>query len=131
MISWPRTFWISPISWASNTPKDSEATLNARRKERWMAERRDDLPAEAITALWQGNKIEAIKILRQAHHLDLKDAKDKVDQYVRNEPALQQKMATAQTESLHGLARWLFMLSAQLRSLCITCSLPASDSKPS
>ena len=54
-----------------------------------MAERRDDFSAEAITALWQGNKIEAIKILRQAHHLDLKDAKDKVDQYVRNEPALQ------------------------------------------
>ena len=51
-----------------------------------MAERRDDFPAETITALWQGNKIEAIKILRQAHHLDLKDAKDKVDRYVTNEP---------------------------------------------
>jgi ribosomal protein L7/L12 len=51
-----------------------------------MAERRDDFPAEAITALWQGNRIEAIKILRQTHHLDLKDAKDKVDRYVTNEP---------------------------------------------
>jgi ribosomal protein L7/L12 len=77
-----------------------------------MVEPRDDFPAEAITALWQGNKIEAIKILRQAHHLDLKDAKDKVDQYVSNEPALQQKLATAQTESLRGLVRWLLMAIA-------------------
>jgi len=79
-----------------------------------MAERRDDFPAETITALWQGNKIEAIKILRQAHHLDLKDAKDKVDQYVRNEPALQQKLATAQTESLRGLVRWLLAIALAL-----------------
>jgi ribosomal protein L7/L12 len=77
-----------------------------------MAERSDDFPAEAITALWQGNKIEAIKILRQALQIDLKDAKDKVDQYVSNEPALQQKLATAQTESLRGLARWLFIIGA-------------------
>jgi ribosomal protein L7/L12 len=77
-----------------------------------MAERRDHFPAEAITALRQGNKIEAIKILRQVHHLDLKDAKDKVDGYVSNEPALQQKLATVQTESLRGLARWLFIISA-------------------
>ena len=75
-----------------------------------MAERSDDFPAEAVTALWQGNKIEAIKILRRALHIDLKDAKDKVDQYVSNEPALQQKLATAQTESLRGLVRWLFII---------------------
>ena len=79
-----------------------------------MAERRDDFPAEAITALWQGNKIEAIKILRQAHHLDLKGAKDKVDRYVSNEPALQQKLATAQTESLRGLVRWLLAIALAL-----------------
>jgi ribosomal protein L7/L12 len=77
-----------------------------------MAERKDDLPAEAISALWQGNKIEAIKILRRALHIDLKDAKDRVDQYVRNEPALQQKLATVQTESLRGLARWLLLAIA-------------------
>ena len=77
-----------------------------------MTERKDDLPAEAIAALWQGNKIKAIKILRQVHHVDLKDAKDKVDQYVSNVPALQQKLATAQNENLRGLARWLFIIGA-------------------
>lgn len=75
-----------------------------------MAERSNDFPAEAITALWQGNKIEAIKIVRQTQHIDLKEAKDKVDQYLSNEPALQQKLATAQTESVRGLARWLFII---------------------
>jgi ribosomal protein L7/L12 len=77
-----------------------------------MAEQTIDFPAEAVAALWQGNKIEAIKILRQAHHLDLKDAKHKVDRYVSNAPALQQKLATVQTESLRGLARWLFIIGA-------------------
>ena len=75
-----------------------------------MAEPKDDLPAEAVTALWQGNKIAAIKIVRQAHHIDLKAAKHKVDEYLSNEPALQQKLATVQTESLHGLIRWLFVI---------------------
>ncbi len=77
-----------------------------------MAEQKDDFPAEAIAALWQGNKIEAIKILRQSHQLDLKSAKDKVDDYVRNEPALQQKLASIQTESSRGLVRWLFIIGA-------------------
>ena len=82
---------------------------------------------DEVTALWQGNKIEAVKILRQAHHLDLKDAKDKVDRYVSNEPALRQKLATVQI--LRASAVWPAgcLSSAQLRSLCITCSLPASD----
>ena len=75
-----------------------------------MAEPKDDLPAEAVAALWQGNKIEAIKMVRQALQVDLKGAKDKVDQYLRNEPALQQELATAQTESFRGLARWLFII---------------------
>ena len=39
-------------------------------------------------------------------------AKDKVDRYVSNEPALQQKLATAQTASFRGLARWLFIIGA-------------------
>jgi ribosomal protein L7/L12 len=77
-----------------------------------MAKRKYDLPAEAIAALWQGKKIEAIKILRQVLHIDLKHAKDKVDDYVRNEPALQQKLATVQTESARGLVRWLVIIGA-------------------
>jgi ribosomal protein L7/L12 len=39
----------------------------------------DQLPAEVVTALQMGNKIEAIKLLREARSLGLKEAKDIVD----------------------------------------------------
>jgi ribosomal protein L7/L12 len=76
-----------------------------------MAEPDQGLPAEAIAALARGNKIEAIKIVRQARNIDLKDAKDRVEEYVRNNPALQQKLATAQAESRGTLFRWLIVLA--------------------
>jgi len=46
------------------------------------------LPPAAVAALSNGNKIEAIKIVRQEWGTDLKDAKDAVDAYVRTQPAL-------------------------------------------
>lgn len=39
----------------------------------------EDLPAEVAAALATGNKIEAIKLLRAATGMELKDAKDAVD----------------------------------------------------
>lgn len=66
-----------------------------------------DVPAEAIDALWRGNKIAAIKMVRRACNLDLKSAKTQVEEYVRNDPALQQKLATVQAETMAGVLRWL------------------------
>jgi ribosomal protein L7/L12 len=77
-----------------------------------MESQRTDLPAEAIDALWRGNKIEAIKILRRARNLDLKGAKDKVEEYLKNNPALRQKLATVQAETISVLVRWLVVLGA-------------------
>jgi ribosomal protein L7/L12 len=76
-----------------------------------MNNQRDELPPEAMTALWQGNKIEAIKILRQARNIGLKDAKDKIETYVKNDPALQHKLATAHAEATRGLVRWLIIFA--------------------
>jgi len=76
-----------------------------------MAERSEALPPEAIAALQQGNKIEAIKIVREAQKLDLKDAKDRVDDYVKNDPVLQQKFASAQAETTGSLIRWLILIA--------------------
>jgi len=76
-----------------------------------MAERSEALPPEAIDALQRGNKIEAIKLVREAQKLDLKDAKDKVDVYVRNDPVLQQKFAAAQAETTGSLVRWLILIA--------------------
>lgn len=41
-----------------------------------------DLPDAAITALTNGRKIEAVKILRREWNIDLKEAKDAVDQHL-------------------------------------------------
>ena len=79
-----------------------------------MAERTEALPSEAISALQRGNKIEAIKIVRQASKLDLKDAKDRVDDYVKNDPVLQQKFASAQAETMGSLVRWLIIIAVAI-----------------
>ena len=47
-----------------------------------------DLPASAIAALNNGQKIEAIKIVREERKLGLKEAKDLVDAYIKTQPAL-------------------------------------------
>ena len=57
-----------------------------------------ELPVEALAALQGGNKIEAIKVVRAAHRLDLKDAKDLVERYVAAQPGLQQRMNAAGAE---------------------------------
>ena len=75
-----------------------------------MPEHSEALPPEAIDALQRGNKIEAIKLVREAQKLDLKDAKDRVDAYVKNDPVLQQKFASAQAETTGSLVRWLILI---------------------
>ena len=79
-----------------------------------MPEHSDPLPPEAIAALQQGNKIEAIKLVREARKLDLKDAKDRVDDYVKNDPVLQQKFASAQAETTGSLVRWLIIIAVAI-----------------
>ena len=46
------------------------------------------LSAEALAALHEGRKIDAIKILRAERGLGLKEAKEEVDAYLRNHPEL-------------------------------------------
>lgn len=46
------------------------------------------LPKPAIQALEQGQKIEAIKVLRQLEGCDLKTAKDRIDAYLAAHPEL-------------------------------------------
>jgi len=65
------------------------------------------LPPAAIAALHQGNKIEAIKIVRTERDLGLKEAKDAVEDYVRTQPSLQSAFANAQSESKRGALLWV------------------------
>ncbi len=68
-------------------------------------------PAEAIAAISNGNKIEAIKIVREAWGVDLKDAKDAVEAYVKTQPALAATLQEASSKSQRGCITWVLVLA--------------------
>ncbi len=68
------------------------------------------LSSAAIAALHQGNKIEAIKIVREQRNIGLKEAKDAVDDYVRSQPVLQSSLAAAQSVAKRKALFWLVAL---------------------
>jgi hypothetical protein len=66
----------------------------------------------AISALQRGNKIEAIKLVREERGLGLKEAKDEVEEYLRTQPSLQTTFATAQIQASRSILMWLLVLIA-------------------
>lgn len=72
--------------------------------------RASDLPKAAVEALWQGNVIEAIKIVRQERNIGLKEAKDMVDAYLASQPALKKKMDQVLATAKQRMVRWLIGL---------------------
>lgn len=71
-------------------------------------QRRDtDLPKVAIEALWQGNVIEAIKLVRQERNVGLTEAKDRVDTYIASQPALKKKLDQVIATAQRRFIRWL------------------------
>jgi len=68
------------------------------------------LSSSAISALHHGDKIVAIKIVREERNIGLKEAKDAVEDYVRRQPTLQSSFAAAQAETKRTALRWLAML---------------------
>jgi len=66
------------------------------------------MPIEAINALQQGSKIEAIRIVRENNRLGLKEAKDFVEHHIKNNPSIQSQLTARQRESLQGI-RWLII----------------------
>ena len=68
------------------------------------------LSAEVISALHRGNKIEAIKLLREEQGIGLKEAKDAVDAYVRTQPDLEATFAAAQSRTSRSAVLWLMIL---------------------
>jgi ribosomal protein L7/L12 len=72
----------------------------------------EQMPPAAVAALHQGNKIEAIKFVRQQRGIGLKEAKDAVELYVQGDPLLQSKFAAAQAGSKRSCLLWLTILVA-------------------
>ena len=70
------------------------------------------LPTEAVAALQAGNKIDAIKRVRQAQGIGLKEAKDAVEDYIHRHPDLAATYAAAQSEANGVAVRWLSIIVA-------------------
>ncbi len=68
-----------------------------------------EIPSNAIAALEMGNKIEAIKIVRVAKGLGLKESKDLVEEYLQNDPALELRFKAKQSQNNHS-GKLLFIL---------------------
>ena len=66
-----------------------------------------DLPKAAVDALWHGNVIEAIKVVRQERNIDLKEAKDLIDTYLTSQPALTNKMDQVLATARRRFILWL------------------------
>jgi len=67
-------------------------------------------PDAALSALQQGNMIEAIKIVRTERGLGLKESKDVVDDFIRSHPELQQLLSERNAEAKRKLGLWLSIL---------------------
>ena len=68
------------------------------------------LPPAAVSALWRGQMIEAIKVLRLERNLGLKEAKGQVDAYLCQQPVLKKKIEQSQADTRDGLLRWAAFL---------------------
>ena len=76
-----------------------------------------DIPPEALAALHEGRKIEAIKRVREARGVDLKEAKQRVEAYLRAHPLVQASYAEMQARSGNLMVRWSIVI------LCLAAAL--------
>jgi ribosomal protein L7/L12 len=68
------------------------------------------LPAEAVTALENGSKIDAIKCVREQRGLGLKEAKEFVEQFIEANPEVKSRMNAANVKSAKISLRWLIVI---------------------
>lgn len=70
----------------------------------------DQLPLSVVAALRRGDKIEAIKLLREDQQIGLKEAKAEIDRYLQANPALSQQMQAKQAAAARTLQLWVLTL---------------------
>ena len=69
-------------------------------------------PSEAVAALNAGNKLEAIRIIREKTGMGLKDSKDRVEDYIDHTPALKSALDAAHAASMQQFLKWTVALIA-------------------
>lgn len=67
------------------------------------------LSPSAIAALYKGNKIQGIKIIREERNIGLKEAKDAVEEYLAIQPSLQSTLNAARSGAKRSFLLWLVM----------------------
>jgi ribosomal protein L7/L12 len=67
----------------------------------------EQLPNGAVSALQRGSKIEAIKLLREAQGIGLKESKETIERHLASHPELQRRMDAANADARRGLLRWV------------------------
>lgn len=78
-----------------------------------------ELPLEAITLLNEGRVIEAIKSVRQAEGLGLKEAKGRVDAYLAREPLLRAQLELRQRAARRKFFFWFLVVDIVIAAAII------------
>jgi len=69
------------------------------------------MPLAAVSALQNGKLIEAVRVVRQARRIGLKDAKDAVERYLASEPLIRSRFDAANAESRRTALLWAIALT--------------------
>jgi hypothetical protein len=77
------------------------------------------LPVEAATLLTEGLVIDAIKVVRQAERLGLKEAKDRVDAHIARDPMLRVQIETQRREVRRKFFLWFLLVDAAITAAVI------------
>lgn len=67
---------------------------------------------EAATLLTEGRIIDAIKAVRESEGLGLKEAKNRVDAHIAQDPMLRVQIETQQRETRRRFFRWFLLADA-------------------
>ena len=84
-----------------------EAPLPPRRA---RATDRGGFPLAAVSALQNGKLIDAIRIVREARGIGLKDAKEEVERYLESDPLVRSRYRAAVSESRRSALLWLLAI---------------------
>jgi hypothetical protein len=77
------------------------------------------LPLEAVTLLQEGRVIEAIKAVRQAEALGLRDAKQRVDAYLAREPLLRAQIELQQRAARRKFFFWFLVIDLAIVAVVV------------
>ncbi len=68
------------------------------------------LSQAAVAALWRGQVIDAITLIRKEQHVNVGEAKASVEAYLRSQPALRRRIEQNLADARAGLLRWVLFL---------------------